>query len=53
MKHFELLAVWGLSIMSFLTSNEMIALFAIGASLTTIIKNMPGVCKAIKNILNK
>lgn len=53
MKHFELLAVWGLSIISFLTSNEMIALFAITASLTTIIKNVPGVCKAIKNILNK
>lgn len=53
MKHFELMAVWGLSIISFLTSNEMIAIFAIGASLTTIIKNMPGVCKTIKNFLNK
>lgn len=53
MKHFELLAVWGLSIVSFLTSNEMIALFAIGASFTTIIKNMPGVCKVIKTFLKK
>jgi hypothetical protein len=53
MKHFELLTVWGLSIVSFLTSNEIIALFAITASLTTIIKNVPGVCKALKNILNK
>lgn len=53
MKHFELLAVWGLSIVSFLTSNEMIALFAIGASLTTIIKNIPGVIKVFKNLKNK
>lgn len=50
MKHFELLAVWGLSIMSFLTSNEMIAIFAIGASITTIVKNIPGVVKVFRNL---
>jgi hypothetical protein len=53
MKHFDILAVWGLSIVSFITSNEMIALFAIGASFTTIVKNLPGVIKVFKNLLKK
>lgn len=50
MKHFDLLAVWFLSIVSYMTSNQMIALCAVGASITTIIKNIPGVIKVIKNI---
>lgn len=28
----------------------MIAIFAIGASLTTIVKNIPGVVKVIRNL---
>jgi len=50
MKHIDLLTVWGLSIISFLTSNEVIGICAVGASVTTIIKNVPGVIKIIKNL---
>ena len=49
MKHFDLLAVWGLSIITFLTSNQFIGFCAVIASLTTIIKNVPGVINVIKN----
>ena len=52
MKHFDLLAVWSLSFISFMTSNEMVALCAVVASLTTIIKNIPGIVKVYKNIKN-
>jgi hypothetical protein len=53
MKHFDLLAVWSLSFITFLTSNEMVAFFAIVASLTTIIKNIPGIIRIIKNFKNQ
>lgn len=49
MKNFDLIAVWGLSIITFMTSNTFIGLCAVIASLTTIIKNIPGVVNSIKN----
>lgn len=44
-QHFDLLGVWLLSIATFLTSSEVIGFFAIVASVTTIVSNMPGVIK--------
>lgn len=52
MKHFDLLAVWTLSFMTFMTSNQMVALCAVIASLTTIIKNIPGIIRVFKNLKN-
>lgn len=52
MKHFDLLAVWCLSFISFMTSNEMVAFCAVVASITTIIKNIPGIIKVFKNLKN-
>ena len=53
MKHIDLLAVWSLSFITFLTSNEMVGLCAVIASLTTIIKNIPGIIKIFKNLKNQ
>lgn len=44
-QHFDLLGVWLLSIATFLTSSEVIGFFAILASITTIIGNIPGIIK--------
>jgi hypothetical protein len=51
MKHFDLLGVWLLSVATFLTSSEVIGFFAIVASVTTIIKNLPDVIKFIKKYI--
>jgi hypothetical protein len=51
MKHFELLGVWLLSIATFLTSSEVLGFFAIAASITTIVNNMPGVIKFFNKYL--
>jgi hypothetical protein len=51
MKHFDLLGVWFLSIATFLTSSEVIGFFAIVASISTIVNNMPGVIKFIKKYI--
>lgn len=48
-QHFDLLGVWLLSIATFLTSSEVLGFFAIAASLTTILSNMPGVIKFFKS----
>jgi len=53
MKHLDLISVWGLSIVTILTSSEIIGFFAIAASLTTIINNLPGVIKFIKKYIKK
>lgn len=50
-QHLDILGVWFLSIATFLTSSEVIGLFAIGASITTIINNLPGVIKFIKKYI--
>jgi hypothetical protein len=49
MKNIDLLAVWGLSFITFMTSNQAVAIFAITASITTIIKNLPGIIRIFKN----
>lgn len=51
MKQFELLGVWFLSIATFLTSSEVIGFFAIAASISSIINNLPGVIKFIKKYI--
>lgn len=51
MKHLDLISVWGLSIVTILTSSEVIGFFAIVASITTILNNMPGVIKFIKKYI--
>ena len=51
MKHIDLISVWGLSIVTILTSSEVIGFFAIGASITSIINNLPGVIKFIKKYI--
>jgi hypothetical protein len=51
MKHFDILGVWFLSIATFLTSSEVIGFFAIVASISTIVNNMPGVIKFIKKYI--
>lgn len=51
MKNFDLLGVWFLSIATFLTSSEVIGFFAIVASISTIVNNMPGVIKFIKKYI--
>ena len=51
MKHIDLISVWGLSIVTLLTSSEVIGFFAIGASITSIINNLPGVIKFIKKYI--
>jgi hypothetical protein len=53
MKQFELLGVWLLSIATFLTSSEVLGFFAITASITTIIGNMPGVIKFFNKYIKK
>jgi hypothetical protein len=50
-QHFDILGVWFLSIATFLTSSEVIGFFAIAASITTIIGNLPGVIKFIKKYI--
>lgn len=51
MKHIDLISVWGLSIVTLLTSSEVIGFFAIVASITSIINNLPGVIKFIKKYI--
>jgi hypothetical protein len=51
MKNLDLLGVWFLSIATFLTSSQVIGFFAIVASVTTIINNLPGVIKFIKKYI--
>lgn len=51
MKHFDILGVWFLSIATFLTSSEVIGFFAIVASISTIVNNLPGVIKFIKKYI--
>ena len=53
MKHFDLLTVWSLSFITFMTSNEMVAFCAVIASITTIIKNIPGIIRIVKNFKNQ
>ena len=53
MKQFELLGVWLLSIATFLTSSEVLGFFAITASVTTIVSNMPGVIKFFNKYIQK
>jgi len=53
MKHFDLLGVWFLSIATFLTSSEVLGFFAITASISTIVSNMPGVIKFFNKYLKK
>jgi len=44
-QHFDLLGVWMLSIATFLTSSEVLGFFAIAASISTIIGNIPNIIK--------
>ncbi len=53
MKHLDILAVWFLSISTFLTSSEVLGFFAIVASITTIVSNMPGVIKFFNKYIQK
>ena len=49
----NLLGIWFLSIMSFFSQSALVGLFAIVASVTTIIKNLPSVIKFFQNLKNK
>jgi len=51
MKHLDLITIWGLSIGTFLTSSQVLGFFAIVASITSIINNLPGVIKFIKKYI--
>ena len=52
-ENFDLLAVWCLSIMSFVSESAIVGFFAIVASVTTIIKNLPSVIKFFQNLKSK
>ena len=47
----ELLIVWGLSFLSFFTMSNLVAFFAIIASITTIVRNFPHMIEVIKKLI--
>ena len=49
---FELLIVWLFSFMTFLTMSDLVGFFAIVASITSIIRNLPYIKGSIKHFLN-
>lgn len=53
MAKFEFLAVWVLSIVAILTRENVAFVFSLAASITVVIKNMPDVCRFVKNIKRK
>jgi hypothetical protein len=48
---FELLAVWLLSFGTWVTMNNIVGFFAIVASVTSIIRNLPYIKSSIKHFL--
>jgi hypothetical protein len=50
MAKFEFLAVWVLGVLAILTRENVAFFFSLMASITIVVKNMPDVCKFVKNL---
>lgn len=50
---YDLLFVWGFSLLSWITMNNLVGVFAILASVMSIIKSAPAVIAIIKKYLQK
>lgn len=47
----DLLAIWGLSFTTFVTMNNIVGFFAILASITSIIRNLPFLKKSLQDFV--
>lgn len=53
MAKIEVAAVWLLSLMTIITQSDIMFIGSIVASVTVIIRNLPGACKVIKSLTKK
>jgi len=50
---FEVLSIWMLSIVAYITQNNVMFALTVIGNIVWIARNLPGACKVIRSITNK